>query len=332
MPLAFEDRKSVLAPDTSQPDHTPPTHHSGEVIPETSQTVAPGMDNSPLSAMLADGDSVETDTPEFACKADSTEVIVTMLQTIALDKQQVAMCTVSKTGMKFTVERTNLLQARAYLKNSLFQEFSLTQPSLEFSIDLSVILQCLQIFGQSAHMEMSYGGHGHPLCLLLEDRGVITQCEIKTLDTPGPMEMNFRTSAITHRAIIRSEVLKDAFQDLDVPEADSVSVHMTPDVPYLSMSVDGASCRCQVDFATEQATDVFTAFQCADPVTHRYSLELMKPCVKALLKSDHVNVRANRDGMMSMQHVINAHDGNPHWVEFLLRPKERLDIQTEYSS
>jgi len=67
--------------------------------------------------------------------------------------------------MKFTVEKQKLLQGRAYLRKSLFQNYILTEESLEFSLNLSVFLQCLLIFGEDCHMEISYVGHGHPISL-----------------------------------------------------------------------------------------------------------------------------------------------------------------------
>ncbi len=57
-------------------------------------------------------------------------------------------------------------QAKAYVRAELFREFTLNEESVSFCVDLAVLLQCLQIFGESSHVELSYGGLGHPFCVL----------------------------------------------------------------------------------------------------------------------------------------------------------------------
>jgi len=265
------------------------------------------------------------ESPVFSCRVDSTEVLLSILQTILLDKDQIAICSVTSAGMKFTVERSKVLQVKAYLKSSIFREFRLLQnvDSVEFSLNLSILLQCLQIFGEASHMELSYLGAGHPVSLILEDQGVITQCQIRTLDAMGPIDFNFRSSPIVSRAIVKSELLKEALAELEPPGGSIVQIRMSPEASFLSMAVNGDSCSAQVDFPSDgQSNDVFTAFECKEAVTNSYKLNLIRPCVKVLAKSEQTNIRMNSVGMLSMQHVIPAEDGNTNWIEFLICSEE----------
>jgi cell cycle checkpoint protein len=260
------------------------------------------------------------------CKADSTDVIITLLQTLLLEKDQQATCTIIKQGLKFSVEKTKTLRAKAYVKSSVFTEFELNEDNLEFTLNLSILLQCLQIFGQQSHLHMSYAGYGHPLALILEEDGVITQCEIKTLEAEAPIDFNFRSSAIISRAVVKSQFLRDCFAELDVPGASKVTVHMSPEAPFLSMSVEGDSSSCKVDFPSDKEAEVFTEFEAKSATSNTYPLSLIRPCAKALAKSDHTNLRINEGGMWSMQHVIPANDGTlTNWVEFLICPHVKDD-------
>ncbi len=160
----------------------------------------------------------------------------------------------------------------------------------------------------------------------LEDQGIITQCEIRTLETNGPIDFNFRSSPIVNRAIIKSQFLKDAFAELDAPGAGVVRIRMSPEAPFLSMSVRGDSSSYQVDFPLDKDQDVFTAFECKEAVTHSYKLSLIHPCVRVLAKAEQTNMRINEDGMLSMQHVIPNETGNSNWVEFLICCDDEISI------
>lgn len=133
--------------------------------------------------------------PSFLCKMDDSTTLISMLTTIYLEKDQVpttmhvctsprvllgvftllapsllleqkALCTATSGGMKFIVEKAKSLQAKAYLKAELFQEFKLTDQAVTFTVNLGTLLDCLQVFGEASHLEISYAGYGQPLCLL----------------------------------------------------------------------------------------------------------------------------------------------------------------------
>lgn len=126
----------------------------------------------------------------------------------------------------------------------------------------------------------------------------------------------------------QSQFLKDCFAELDVPGASRITIHMTPGPPYLSMDARGDSSSCCVDFPVDEpgsaGTDVFTEFESKGRSSNSYSLNLIRPCAKALAKADHTNVRVNKQGMLSMQHVIPSGDSadSNNWVEFLITALE----------
>lgn len=147
---------------------------------------------------------------------------------------------------------------------------------------------------------------------------------MRTLEDVTAAEFDFRRSVITARTVIKSGFLKECFAELDIPGATTVTIAMGPSSPFLSLSVRGDSNTVVIDFPTDRAvSDVFTEFECQEPVKNSYSLALIRPCIKALAKAENTNLRMNEDGMLSMQHVIPTKDNLfTNWVEFLLCAQE----------
>jgi hypothetical protein len=80
----------------------------------------------------------------------------------------VVLVNVTGDGMKFMVEKDKSMKAKAYLKSSCFQEYTLTDPDgeIEFTLSLSVFLHCLNVFGVASHLCMSFSAQGSALSLM----------------------------------------------------------------------------------------------------------------------------------------------------------------------
>ena len=76
--------------------------------------------------------------------------------------QQEATCEISKAGLKFTVEHSHALEAKAFFQAALFHDFFYCDDEpTSFSINLTVLLECLSVFGSSdtATLKLSYVGY-----------------------------------------------------------------------------------------------------------------------------------------------------------------------------
>uniref|UniRef100_A0AAX7VFS5 RAD1 homolog (S. pombe) n=1 Tax=Astatotilapia calliptera TaxID=8154 RepID=A0AAX7VFS5_ASTCA len=91
-----------------------------------------------------------------------------------------AIFTATTNGLKVTVEDSKCLQANAFIQAEIFQEFTIREDLVAFQINLTVLLDCLNIFGGtttpgvSTALRMCYRGYGYPLTLFLEEGGVVT--------------------------------------------------------------------------------------------------------------------------------------------------------------
>ncbi len=61
----------------------------------------------------------------------------------------------------------------------------------------------------------------------------------------------------------------------------------------------------------------------ASSVRFKYSILHVRSCIRGLVKADLTNLRINREGMISMQHIIPSGDGKiSNWVDFMILPLE----------
>ena len=124
-----------------------------------------------------------------------------------------AWCEVSDTGLTFTVNVSKTLQAIAYVKRKgVFHTWELAMPHrgevpderLEFGINLATLLECLKIFGGAAApnafersqtaLHISFREGTRCLCLQLNEKASVTECEIHSLeiDQPHKTELKVR--------------------------------------------------------------------------------------------------------------------------------------------
>jgi len=259
------------------------------------------------------------------CKIDSAKTISDVLSAINFPKKQ-ALCRISQNGLRFTVDESHLLQANAFLKASLFQDF-VCNGQADFNICIKDILECLTIFGASASntsLRLHYQQEGRPLCLILEDSGVMIECSIKTLEPMDPLDFHFLSVAVPNTAIIQSEALRDALSELEWAAADVDVTMSVGSHPHLSLSAVGVHGTCEIVFP--QHSDVFTSFAFTKAITNRYKYALLFKAFKALSLSKESSIRMNENGVLGFQHMIRGEEGQVTFVEFFICALETEEV------
>ncbi|KAG8512665.1 Cell cycle checkpoint protein RAD1 [Galemys pyrenaicus] len=205
-----------------------------------------------------------------------------------------ATCFATKNGIKVTVENAKCVQANAFIQAGIFQEFTIQEESVTFRINLTVLLDCLSIFGSSpmpgtlTALRMCYQGYGYPLMLFLEEGGVVTVCKINTQEPEETLDFDFCSTNVINKIILQSEGLREAFSELDMT-SDVLQITMSPDKPYF-----------------------------------RYKISLLKPSTKALVLSCKVSIRTDNRGFLSLQYMIRNEDGQVCFVEYYCCPDEEV--------
>ncbi|XP_064621085.1 cell cycle checkpoint protein RAD1-like isoform X2 [Lineus longissimus] len=250
----------------------------------------------------------------------------------AINFKDTATIFASPNGLKVTVEDSKCVQANAFLQNSVFQEYTINEEQATFKINLTVLLDCLLIFGASplpgiqTALKLSYDGYGTPLILMLEEGGVLTDCSIKTQEPDETLDFNFSSVNVINKVIMKSECLKEAFNELDMT-SEVLEILMSPDKPYFRLSTFGSAGSTHSDFPKE--SDMVESFQCTQTQTNRYKISLLKPSVKALALSSRISIRTDDRGFISLQYMIKNEDGQICFVEYYCAPDEEMEDEEE---
>ncbi|XP_056401709.1 cell cycle checkpoint protein RAD1 isoform X3 [Hyla sarda] len=228
----------------------------------------------------------------FTCSLDNVRNLSNILKAIHFKDH--AACFATSNGLKVTVENAKCLQANAFIQAGIFQEFNIREDSVVFRINLTVLLDCLTIFGAGAvpstctALKMCYQGYGHPLTLFLEEGGVVTVCKIHTQEPEETLDFDFCSTNVLNKIILQSEGLREAFSELDM-SSDFLQITMSPEKPYL-----------------------------------RYKISLIKPSTKALALSCKVSIRTDNRGFLSLQYMVRNEDGQICFVEYYCCPDEEV--------
>lgn len=258
----------------------------------------------------------------FEARLDNVRSMSSVLKSVSFKDH--ATIFISSNGVKVTVEESKCAQVNAFLQSDLFQTFNFTSDTIVFRINLNVLMECLNIFGGApgqsfTSLKMCYPGHGEPLELVLEEGGVVTECHIKTMDADEILDFNFTSLGVQNKIIMKSECLRDAFNDLD-SSSQVIEVLLSPDEPWFRLSTFGQAGRTVNEYPKD--SDMMESFECRVTQANRYKLTLLQPSIKALLQSTKVSVRMDTRGFLSLQYMIKVEDGSTCFVEYLCAPDE----------
>ncbi|XP_073933736.1 cell cycle checkpoint protein RAD1 isoform X1 [Castor canadensis] len=252
---------------------------------------------------------------------DNVRNLSTILK--AIHFREHATCFATKNGIKVTVENAKCVQANAFIQAGIFQEFTVQEESVTFRINLTVLLDCLSIFGSNpmpgtlTALRMCYQGYGHPLMLFLEEGGVVTVCKINTQEPDETLDFDFCSTNVINKVILQSEGLREAFSELDMT-SEVLQITMSPEKPYFRLSTFGNAGSSHLDYPKD--SDLMEAFHCNQTQVNRYKISLLKPSTKALVLSCKVSIRTDNRGFLSLQYMIRNEDGQICFVEYYCCP------------
>ena len=242
-----------------------------------------------------------------------------------------AQCRACAQGITLTVEDSGkCLQASAHLEAKDMDEYALADgdDTLCFRVSLPLFIDCISIFGfaklGATSLSLSCDADSDGLHLLLEEDGVVTECELRTLvgeESDVDYVSLFRSSPVVNKAIIKSARLREAFAELsDVSGAATVALRMSPQDPAFRMEAVGALGSVFIDFAAQ--SDSFVVFESSAEQKMRYRLTFLQHAFRALPTASETYLRINEDGLLCVQHMIVTDAGAQNFVDFVVLPAE----------
>jgi len=145
----------------------------------------------------------------------------------------------------------------------------------------------------------------------------MTDVVLNTLETEELLNFNFRSVPILNRVVMKSDGVKEVFNELDWSST-LVTLVLSPDPPYFRLTTSGPSGSCQVDYPKD--SQVFERFECQQTQSNNYKLKLLQPWIKALQHAEKTLLRMNQDGVLNLQHMIKTEDRNTCFADFFILP------------
>lgn len=139
-----------------------------------------------------DAEAEAADLLSLSCKVDSARNVFNLLSCIADGRpEQVAQVDISDEELSFTiVTAAHTMQTHCALPAELFEQYEvahdLEAADMRFWVPLHTVLECLQVFGKDklgmTAVALSYLPRRAVFHVVLEEEGVVTECEVRTFD------------------------------------------------------------------------------------------------------------------------------------------------------
>ncbi|KAJ5079375.1 cell cycle checkpoint protein rad1 [Anaeramoeba ignava] len=271
------------------------------------------------------------------CQLTNIKLLINNLSAINWTKDQFAKCSISEGGIMFSVEGSSKsFEAHAFIDSKFFTEYNFRGRQIELRINLSILLDCINIFGKSSYgistgtkSEITYPDNQGRFSIKLEENDVVTQCSIAIIKIDEDefySQLSFDTSNNSVYLAMPSEVLKEIFNELDW-SCSHVKITFSNRPGFISFQTEGTDGTCHIRCSKDPK--IFSFFQISQTQSNKYLLNSLKACAKALNYSSKVSIRTNENGMLLFQHVLLSDSRQESFVEFLLCPSVDEDSDDE---
>jgi cell cycle checkpoint protein len=290
------------------------------------------------------------DTPYFVATSTSARQLFLLLRCIAFgDKVQMQ---ITPDGLSFSVEESSVMEAMVFLNKNLFSSFALVPPSDEsasqltpFSLSLTALLEALQMFGISELTKstnpfwpntpdafsthtlglaglcrISYDSPGSPLSIILEEARITTKCELMTYEPSTLAEIPFARDELSLKAILGASYLHDVIVEMSTSSSDQLII--TADEQGLSLSSPNHHGAISFQFSRNDSTILETFKVADDSFQQSYKFSHIASTKRALSSATKVSMRADNQGVLSLQFMIENIDGaaGVSFVDFVFIP------------
>jgi cell cycle checkpoint protein len=180
-----------------------------------------------------------------------------------------------------------------------------------------------QSLGLPGVFNVAYPAIGAALSIVLEEAGVTTTCSLTTYVFGAPNEIPFDTGEVEVKVIMQPRFLFDAFAELSSlsnPGTSGTKLKITasPTAPYLSMSIVGALGSATVEFSkNRQLLETFTVSR---PWSQSFKFGMVKAAAEAMRLGTKVSLRGDRQGVLSLQFMVEFEGGVVSFVDYRFVP------------
>jgi cell cycle checkpoint protein len=165
---------------------------------------------------------------------------------------------------------------------------------------------------------LSYSQEGEPFSIVLEEAGVKTTCNLVTYLPESPDDIPFDIEDLSFKIITQARWLLDALAELVPTSPDKLTIVATKTQPYLRLSSAGPLGSSSVDFA--RGRELLETFTVHEHFQQTYKFDMIKSASEAMRISSKVSLRGDRQGVLSMQFMVEVEGGGVNFLDFRFVP------------
>lgn len=175
-----------------------------------------------------------------------------------------------------------------------------------------------RVLGMNGVCRLSYAGTGEPLCIILEETGVTTTCELVTYEPEIQEDIPLQRNALAQKIIMRSNWLFDAITELSSTSPSRLTISASPTAPFFTLSAVGPLGSATVEFSKDP--QLLETFQVPRRTANTYKYSLIKHAARAMAAASKVSIRGDEQGVLSLQFMIELEGGGVSFVDFRFVP------------
>ncbi|KAI9779089.1 MAG: ssDNA endodeoxyribonuclease [Geoglossum umbratile] len=175
-----------------------------------------------------------------------------------------------------------------------------------------------RVLGMVGVCRLSYVGSGSPFCLILEEAGVTTTCELVTYQPDIFYDIPLRRDALAQKIIMKASWLHDAITELSSTSPTRLTITASPQAPYFALSATGPLGSATVEFSRDP--QLLETFVVARRCVNTYKFSLVKAATRAMALASKVSIRGDDVGVLSLQFMIEVEGGGVSFVDFRFVP------------
>ena len=175
-----------------------------------------------------------------------------------------------------------------------------------------------RILGMNGICRLSYSAQGEPLRIILEEKGVTTTCELVTYEPDFQEDIPLQKDAIAQKIIMRASWLHDAINELSSTSPTRLTMVSSPTAPYFTLSSSGPLGSATVEFSKDP--QLLETFHVPSRTVNTYKYSLIKGASRAMAIAAKVSIRSDKQGVLSLQFMIDVDGGGVSFVDFRFVP------------
>lgn len=165
---------------------------------------------------------------------------------------------------------------------------------------------------------LSYARFGEPLCIVLEETGVTTTCELVTYEPEIQEDIPLQRDALAAKIIMRASWLHDAITEISSTSPSRLTISASPTAPYFTLSSTGPLGSTAVEFSKDP--QLLETFHVPQRTVNTYKYSLIKKATRAMAVASKVSIRGDEQGVLSLQFMIELEGGSISFVDFRFVP------------